>query len=372
MGAPLIERIQDDPESCLVTFLWRDSGNTNSVFVFGGPTGWTYGGTRMTHLPGTDVWFKTCRVRRDARFTYWLVENASDETWAEVMGLDPSHWILDPLNPNVYPKTDPFTSFVALADAPAQRWIIPAARATVGTAAKHTLASTVLHNLRDIWIYKPYGYDASKGPYPLLVCLDGEEYMDLIPTPTILDNLIQSVRIPPLVAVFVGNAEGARSKELTCSELFDRFLTAELLPWAQRHFHVTDRGARTIVAGSSYGGLAACYSALRHPGLFGNVLSQSGSFFWAPEDDPEPGWLMRQFAQSDIRSLQFFLEVGLMEGIRPARPNGPTQLSSNRHMRDVLVAKGLDVAYAEYNGGHDFVSWRGSFADGLLQLARSW
>ncbi|MDA8344983.1 MAG: DUF3327 domain-containing protein [Thermaerobacter sp.] len=153
--APLIERVQDDPESCWVTFLWRDSGNTNSVSVFGGPTGWTYSGTRMTHLPGTDVWFKTCRVRGDARFTYWLVENTSDETWAAVMRQDPPHWILDPLNANVYPETDPFTTVVTLPDAPAQPWIIPEARAAVGTVSKDAFDSTVLNNRRDIWIYKP-------------------------------------------------------------------------------------------------------------------------------------------------------------------------------------------------------------------------
>ena len=371
-GAPIIERADDDPDSYWVTFLWRDSGHTNSVSVFGGPTGWTYSGTRMMHLPGTDVWFKTCRVRGDARFTYWLAENRSDETWAAIMRQDPSHWILDPLNPNVYPEKHPFTTVVALPDAPAQPWIIPEARAKVGTISKDAMDSTVLNNRRNIWIYKPYGYDTSGDPYPLLVCLDGEEYTELIPTPTILDNLIRSGQIPPVAAVFVGNAEGARSKELTCSERFDRFLTTELLPRARQQLHVTNRTERTILAGSSYGGLAACYSALRHPDLFGNVLSQSGSFFWSPEDDPEPGLLMRQFARSNIRSVRFFLEVGLMEGIRPSRPNGPTQLSANRHMRDVLTAKGLHVAYAEYNGGHDFVSWRGSFADGLMHLTRSW
>ncbi len=37
--------------------------------------------------------------------------------------------------------------------------------------------------------------------------------------------------------------------------------------------------ARTIVGGSSYGGLAAAFAGLRASDIFGNVLLQSGSFW---------------------------------------------------------------------------------------------
>jgi len=34
----------------------------------------------------------------------------------------------------------------------------------------------------------------------------------------------------------------------------------------------------------------------------------------------------------------------------------------------VLLAKGYEVHYQEFNGGHDGLSWRGTLADGLLLL----
>ena len=47
-----------------------------------------------------------------------------------------------------------------------------------------------------------------------------------------------------------------------------------------------------------------------------------------------------------------------------------TNLMSNRHLRDVLRAKGYDVTYREVGGGHDFVHWRAMLADGLMTLLK--
>jgi enterochelin esterase-like enzyme len=47
---------------------------------------------------------------------------------------------------------------------------------------------------------------------------------------------------------------------------------------------------------------------------------------------------------------------------------GGAILEPSRHMRDVLLAKGYEVHYQENVGGHDYLSWRGSLADGLLAL----
>jgi enterochelin esterase-like enzyme len=46
-------------------------------------------------------------------------------------------------------------------------------------------------------------------------------------------------------------------------------------------------------------------------------------------------------------------------------------LEQSRHMRDVLLAKGYEVHYQEFQGGHDYLSWRGTLADGLIVLTGS-
>ena len=39
-----------------------------------------------------------------------------------------------------------------------------------------------------------------------------------------------------------------------------------------------------------------------------------------------------------------------------------------QHVILKLLAKGYEVHYQENVGGHDYLSWRGSLADGLLAL----
>ncbi|MBX6341267.1 MAG: hypothetical protein IRY97_02320, partial [Thermomicrobiaceae bacterium] len=182
--------------------------------------------------------------------------------------------------------------------------------------------------------------------------------------------LIADGRIPPLVAALVGNVDGepeARLRELACSEPFTRFLATELLPWVRGQANVAADPARTVVGGASLGGLASAFAALRCPDHFGNVLAQSGSFWWRPEGDREHEWLAREFAAAPRLPLRFALEVGRLEA-HPTPGGGPTQVQSSRHLRDVLRARGYPVAYAEHNGGHNFLSWRGTLADSLIAL----
>jgi len=75
----------------------------------------------------------------------------------------------------------------------------------------------------------------------------------------------------------------ARRTELPCNIPFADFLAKELVPWSREKYHTTHEAAKTVVAGSSFGGLAAVFAGLRHPEVFGNVVSLSGSFWWKPD-----------------------------------------------------------------------------------------
>ena len=378
-GAPLFEPVEGDEQQMLVTFLWRGDQETRNVVVIGGLAGWDdFKEQQMTRLLESDVWYRTYRGDRTLRTTYRLSVNDSFEPLTEENWLERSaSWRHDPLNPRtfLFPKDeeDPndresIVSALELPGAPPQLYIAPRAGVPAGMLEMHRLRSALLENERRVWIYTPPGYRSEGEPYGLFVVFDGLAYIELVPTPVILDNLLAEEKIPPLVAVLIDSLpQEVRSRELPCHQPFVNFLTTELLPWVRERYHVTTDPARTIVGGSSYGGLAATFAALRVPDVFGNVLSQSGSFWWKPEGAREHEWLTQQYVLSPKLPLHFYLDVGLRED-GPTPDNGPTQVVVNRHMRNVLQAKGYPVQYVEFMGGHDYICWRGTLAGGLLAL----
>jgi enterochelin esterase-like enzyme len=129
-----------------------------------------------------------------------------------------------------------------------------------------------------------------------------------------------------------------------------------------------------VVGGPSLGRLAATVAALRRPDVFGNVLSQSGAFNWRPtgERDRDWEWLRHEIERTARLPVRFWIDLGRLEKVPGfgAHPDadGPTLLHANRRLRDALRAKGYAVHYTEFAGGHDYVWWRGTLADGLLAL----
>jgi enterochelin esterase-like enzyme len=376
-GAPIVEGVPGNDRDLLVTMLWRAREETKNVFVF------RLGDVSkpMARLLDTDLWYKTFRLQKGARFVYQFATNLPDpKEWRGIMRFAGA-LRNDPLNPlqfadrwnefNPYEVT--FFSAVGLPSAEPQIWNVARSTVPAGRVERETFTSKLLGNERPIWIYTPHGYSADKKPYGLLLLSDGGLYVNTAHVAITLDNLIAAGVIPPLVAVMVDNPN--RWRELSCNSTYADFLAEEIVPWARANYHATDRPEQTIIGGSSLGGLAAAFVALKHPEVFGNVLSQSGAFDWKPDGEKEWEWLNRQFATSPRLPLSFSFEAGLLEGTwwwrylpqRDPSPQPPL-LMTNRNLRDTLTSKGYPVHYTEFNGNHGLLNWRGTLASHLIAL----
>ena len=362
-GTPLVEAV--DTKNDRVTFLWR--GAERNVRLFGGPSS---DHAQLARLGNSDVWHASFVVPRSTRLSYRL---APDVPELPGSGMARRRAILataqaDPYNPKAYPVrgVDAYQTYsmLELADAPPQPWVEPRAGVRQGTVETLELRSDLMRNTRKIHLYRPAGWQPGAANNHVLVLFDAGAYLGRVPTPTILDNMIAAGVIPPTAALLIDNPTAeSRSQELPPNPDFADFLAKELMPWARKQ-GISAPAARTVIGGSSYGGLASAYAALRHPEVFGNVLSQSGSYWWSPAGE-EDQWLTRQFVAVRKLPVRFFLGAGLFESGRGGQPG---ILETNRHLRDVLRAKGYLVTHREVAGGHDYLVWRGTLSDGLLDL----
>lgn len=366
-GAPLVEADAEPAKdgTVRVTFVWR--GAQRNAWLFGAPSG---NHEQLTRLGDSDVWYRSYRVPAGTRLGYKLAPDVPELNAAPMVR---RRAILataqrDPFNARSFPDRpiDIYAgeSVFELPDAPPQPWVTERPGVPKGTVEPHRITSQALGNTRDVALYRPAGWQPGASGNALLVLFDGDTYQKEVPTPVILDNLIAAGELPPMAAILISNpSRQARGDELPPNPAFARFLATELMPWA-RNQGVAAAPARTVVAGASYGGLAAAYAGLQHPEWFGNVYSQSGSFWWGAPGQ-EPSSLTRDYVLAPVRPVRFYLEAGLFEGNRTGQVG---ILESTRHLRDVLRAKGYAVQHREYAAGHDYLHWRGTLATGLTSL----
>jgi len=388
-GTPLVEPYAADEQFYLVTFVYRGTASTRGVLVSWFPYLQNdYTGCLMQRWGETDLWYRTFLLRRGARMVYSLVENPGPSTLylpaRASQTLEKARW-----STLERPGTDPFNKTpvderhgVELPGAPAQPYQAERAGVAKGELHKHSFESQVLKNTREVTVYTPPGYGQTGKRYPVLVVMDGPTYLDAVPVPRLIENLVAEGKMRPVVAVFVPNVSSeGRYRELGCNADFTRAVADELLPMVAGLYRVARRGSEVGIAGSSRAGLMAVCAALHRPEVFGNVLAQSPLLWYDPSIDyfvddmyrskrdaaVAPNWAAGQVASRPRLPVRFHLDVGTMETNLGLPGNGPI-LESTRHFRDVLRAKGYFVDYQEYVGGHEYWNWRGTFADGLLAL----
>ena len=395
---PLIEPFGSDGKYHLVTFLWRSTHETRNVFVTGSFRGVGPPADYAMHqIPNSDIWYLTVKLPAGARFTYRLSPNDPMTFEGPRAAQRAATAQTDPLNPHKAecpPNASKFRciSVGELPGAPPQLWLVSKPGIAVGKTEKLTIKSNILKMERPFSVYTPANYKADGPPNSLVVMFDGEDLSSDRYQVTTLDNLIAASRIPPTVAVFVENVGNRRLVDLVASPEFTDFLATELVPWMRTHYNIRKEANQVVVGGYSAGGLAATYTGLRHSEVFGNVLSESGAFWWSFEHSggicasrcpelggrggdsfldstTEGGFPIKQFLASPKLSLRLYLAVGAFEYDRNG--SGGDILENTRHLRDVLLAKGYEVHYQQFVGGHDGLSWRGLFADGLIELLGS-
>lgn len=364
-GAPLIESIPENNEDCLVTIIYREKEKLKNVVLIP-PVGMRkLENCILDKVEETDLWYISYIVKKDVSFTYSFsindpLDNDWERRWRNVEGDIYNKNSLVYINKETGKKR--LVPYVALENAVPRVYIKKNDNMKSGKLSEHKILSNILNEERKFSVYTPYNYDNESIPYGMLVLNDGFEYINLLNGLNVIDNLIGSGKIPPIVTIFIESTKD-RAKNLQCSDEFADFIANEIIPYIKGKYNVSDDRTKNIIGGYSLGGLQASYTALKHSEVFGNVLSQSGSYWYKREEykNNDILWINNEFNKKGNLSLKFYINVGSIE------PEASMK-NTNKEFRDYLISKGYEVKFEEFGSGHDHIYWGETLGNGLIYL----
>lgn len=363
-GAPIIENLPGDLEYNLVTFIYKEDEKVENVLLIPEMEDCKFLNYKLERLLNTNLWYLSCKMRNDIRFQYcFSVNDPLDDDWDSRF----EKIIHDNLNKNFLfiedEEENEILSYVVMPHAEEYFWVKENTNIPKGDLKEYSYKSENLDEEISLRIYTPHGYKEANKSYKFLVLTDGDEYINILSAKSVLDNLISANKIPPIVVLFIDSTD-SREEDLTCNDTYVNFIVSELIPWFRKNYNISTEAINGIIGGLSLGGLTAAYIGLKHSEIFGNVISESGSFWYKPQEYEEPEsvcWISSEYNKVEKLPLKFYLNVGILE-------EKDNMIGVNKILRDVLATKGYDVEYEEFNGGHDYLCWGETLANGLISL----
>lgn len=333
-----------------VTFVYRGAADTVNLrcWISGLNTAQPF-----QALQGTDLWAVTIELPEGSRIEYKF----------EVVAAGHRKLILDPLNDVI--AHDPFGANSVCQGSGYRRpeWTLHDAAARVGTLQPHSLESKVFKEQRGIQVYLPARFRKNR-MYPLLIVHDGADYLRFASFQTVLDNLIHSLEIPPMIVAMTQSND--RLKEYAADNRHAEFLCEELLPFLNENFPLIDDPRSRAIMGASFGGVASLHAAWRYPGQFGNLLLQSGSFAFSdlgrhergPVFDPVVRFMNEFREQPGQPADRIYMSCGIYESL----------IYENRSLLPLVQKQGIDVRFDEARDAHNWENWRDRLQNGLSWL----
>jgi len=212
------------------------------------------------------------------------------------------------------------------------------------------------------WLWTPPD-TSPRAPLPLLVVHDGSAYEREAQLTRLIAHAIATGRIPPCRVALLDSPR--RDEDYSASARYGRALTARLPALAPATAHAG--------LGASLGALALLHARALHPGAFGALMLQSGSYFRQRWDGHEAGF---------PRFNRIARFVGKMLDARPATTPIPIvitcgapeeNLTNNRALAAALRRQGHAVTFTINRDAHNFVGWRDTLDPHLPDLlARAW
>jgi len=244
------------------------------------------------------------------------------------------------------------------------------------------LKSTVFAGtVRQYAFHKTPGLDAAKAA-ALMVFQDGHSYVEGdFHAPEVIDKLVQSGAVPPMLLVFVNpgvfaddlaepqgwntpkGLKSNRSVEYdTLSPLYAEMLEKEILPLAGKVQLLSADPTQRAICGTSSGGICAFTVAWERPDLFAKVMSHVGSFTNIRGGHVYPSLIRKE----KIRPLRVFLQ----DGTNDLDNEHGNWFLANQQMAAALKFRHYDYTFVTDDSEHGGKGGGKIFADSVKWLWR--
>ena len=220
-----------------------------------------------------------------------------------------------------------------------------------GDVIAETFNSRSLGGTRRVWYYLPPGYVAAKDTlYPVMYVLDGNNYVEKMEAPRVLDHLIVNKSIPPVIAVF--SEPGDRNEEYSRNPKWRAFIANELVPAVDKRFRTFPTPDHRVILGSSLAAYGAVDLAVSAPAVFGLCAAIAPPVQTATVVENQPA------ARAAVVSIRFFVMGGVYDSM----------IDGARLLRTTLDSYQAPVSYLEVSEGHNTNTFRGHLDDALKAL----
>ncbi len=349
-GYPIVE---DDS-----TVILLYSGDSQNIELIGDMTNWEYG-IPMTKIEGANLFYLKVSYEPTARLEYWLRISEKDFPF------------VDSLNP--YKSLNGFGEISELAMPKYNRHpyfneFIYGKKGSYDSLKEFDIPSKILSYTHTIHLYTPPNYDRTK-KYSTVYFQDGRDYIEFAMTPHILNELINSKLIEPVIAVFVTPPNLHQPKvpnrmtEYGLNDEYVKFFVDELVPFIDSKYSTMQDSKNRLVVGDSFGGLISTYITFSHPKIFNMAYSQSGYHSFQKDN------LIKLFEKANKKDIKLYADVGTYErkvGSSFLPADETDFLEGNRRFKKVLEEKKYNFIYNEYYEGHTWGNWRRHLIDALI------
>lgn len=249
------------------------------------------------------------------------------------------------------------------------------------------------HTTRMLRVLVPANYFSPHNrsrSYPVLYMQDGQNLFDEATAHSgewhmdeTVEHLVGGFKIPPMFVVGIDNAGEKRSSEYlpypdalntkdavsdeksVHGKEYARFIVTEVMPFIEKRYRVSRGALNTGIGGSSYGAIAALYTALQYPSTFGHLLIESPPL-WIGDRQ-----LFKDVQKEKTLPRKIYLGIGTNEGGADAKLSADV-VQQVQDLESDLRKKGLGPTrlkvVVDQGGEHNEANWSRRLPEAMLFL----